>query len=119
MVNIDKLKHCPFCGSNKVATALLPNRNNKEDLAYAVVCQNCGAMTWGSMYRPEAVKQWNRRYLCAEHRPEGAIKPKHVIKFLGEWTTGRYECPTCGKQIQEQDNYCSNCGQALEKEDKP
>jgi len=54
--HIEKLKPCPFCGSNNIQA------NETDDLFdWVISCENCGS---GFIYiktKEEAIKAWNTR----------------------------------------------------------
>ena len=54
-----ELKHCPYCGSNKIIT------NGEDDelgyYYYIIECENCGARTDKADDEEEAILLWNNR----------------------------------------------------------
>ena len=52
----EKLKPCPFCGSNRVQI-----RTDDEGISWYIFCNNCGAMCGYALSEDEVVKAWNRR----------------------------------------------------------
>lgn len=58
LINLMKLKDCPFCGGN---ARIEYKPYNLPDFAYKVCCTTCHASTEESGEAIQAVKKWNRR----------------------------------------------------------
>lgn len=76
----EKLKCCPFCGSEELEIGLNPLGN------WSVSCLNCGATGRDEVKKGRAIKVWNQRYedgltFCFDCRWfEGGICKLHKIK---------------------------------------
>ena len=58
-----KIKHCPFCGENRVESKEIIIHGNGNKLP-CVKCMNCGALVTAPKKHPEdALKRWNSRVL--------------------------------------------------------
>lgn len=56
----DKLKPCPFCGSNKCN--VIEHAFHNLSSTYGVKCWNCKAESWQFFdTKEEAIEAWNRR----------------------------------------------------------
>lgn len=51
----EKLKPCPFCGSDE------PYKTRLDDFTYVIQCLACGATGPYELNTDEAVEAWNRR----------------------------------------------------------
>lgn len=61
----EKLKCCPFCGSDEVEIDTVSNElwlSNVTQINYFVHCLNCGASGRDEVKKGKAVKAWNGRY---------------------------------------------------------
>ena len=88
----EKLKCCPFCGSDEVIIDELTQYIAKNEIValpqthYFVSCLNCGASGRDEVKKGRAVKAWNQRYedgltFCFDCRWfEGGICKLHKIK---------------------------------------
>lgn len=58
---MDKLKPCPFCGSEKCATRR--HKNVYGDIWWEARCNNCGAELSNKLFDTDedAARAWNRR----------------------------------------------------------
>ena len=52
----EKLKPCPFCGSNKVEV-----RTDDEGVTWYVFCNYCGVMCGYGWFEDDVIGAWNRR----------------------------------------------------------
>jgi galactose-1-phosphate uridylyltransferase len=75
--DVDEMKPCPFCASNKLSTErwVVGSETRAPHTEYAVVCQNCGAMGPNDLGWSGAEESWNMRRTefpapAAEERPQ-------------------------------------------------
>ena len=55
----DKLKPCPFCGSNSVG--LVDRKDPQGNTSFTVICVSCGASVNNYDKPQQATRKWNRR----------------------------------------------------------
>ena len=55
----DKLKSCPFCGSDCIHVDV-GIYNGKSHESVTIECEDCGASIWGAT-EEKAIDKWNRR----------------------------------------------------------
>jgi len=74
----NKLKVCPFCGSQKLE--ILEWAFEGEAPTYQIECQGCGASGAVHTTQEEAIEDWNERYIGVNNE----------LKL----------CPFCGKEVR-------------------
>lgn len=89
---MSELKPCPFCGSE--ARAEWMDGEEQLDLCW-VECGKCGASTVFCGQPELAIDAWNTR----AERTCSNVNKGHS-----------FTCSECGNYIDENDNYCPNCG---------
>lgn len=55
----DKIKPCPFCGSDKATPCIEYNYNDVD--MWSVQCKDCLSSTWYYTTQKEAIEAWNKR----------------------------------------------------------
>jgi len=75
---MEKLKNCPFCGSDDVVSIYDRSLNPKHRV-FQCVCDNCHVN--GELYRTEAeaAAAWNRRFVCKDKNGESVYEGNIVF----------------------------------------
>ncbi len=98
----EKLKPCPFCGSDDVHLYCV---NDKGSL---VECNNCCySIDYCLLSEEETIKTWNTR----AGKKEGIWHP-----IYNEYNECEGFICVCGVVVRKPSNFCPNCGADMRKE---
>ena len=103
----DKLKPCPFCGSEHIFLndQSYRDKSGMHDILY-YECMDCGGRARCTSYISQAEKDWNRRVVWNRQGESDKLKScpfcgNESIIFLNKYSDGiykyvYYECKDCG-----------------------
>lgn len=117
------LKPCPFCGG-QADIENIGSGEVEDEYFYMISCEECGASACfgdDSETKDGAISKWNRRvkmYVDNSNKEKvKKIKNRNDMKIdntVYRQGTELYKCPRCDSYIRANQNYCSECGQALD-----
>lgn len=101
----ERLKPCPYCGSESVT--IIDHEDGLGACDYYVACNRCSAMGSFSDNLNDAVRKWNNRVIN-----HGAWERRYM-------PSPHLECSECGYIVDCSDgsNYCPACGARMDKKE--